>query len=343
MREISRELGILRPGSSAIDRIIAPLTELLETEHVLAYSVRDAGDHLELERWNGHANLDSARDSFADALLRPHAVPVILYNFMRPLAHHRDRFVEATKWIERERPGGYLDSRMYREVMKPVGLGSLKQHRALVCDGPALLAWFGVLQSQPVTARQDRLVSSLLPELRRTMALERQLAGEPTSTAMLEVALDALGYPALICDARGRVHAANAAARAITPTRRSELAARVAQFAAGRADHRTEITSIASPGLPSLYLVAPRTEPDNAAYAAAIAAAAARWTLSPRQTEVLELVARGLANATVAAMLGVSERAVEHHVTALLARADVDNRARLVAAVLTATAAPGRR
>ena len=68
--------------------------------------------------------------------------------------------------------------------------------------------------------------------------------------------------------------------------------------------------------------------------ATAVAAGGTRWTLSQRQVAVLEHVARGLANATIAALLGVSERAIEHHVTALLQRAGVTNRAGLVAAVL---------
>lgn len=62
--------------------------------------------------------------------------------------------------------------------------------------------------------------------------------------------------------------------------------------------------------------------------------AAARWVLTPRQTEVLELVSRGLATATVAAILGVSERAVELHVTAIFDRVGVDSRAALINRVL---------
>lgn len=72
-----------------------------------------------------------------------------------------------------------------------------------------------MLQPEVETPSQRRLLTALLPALRRTLLLERQLAGEATTAAMLEVPLDALGYPAVICDARGIGHAANAAARAL--------------------------------------------------------------------------------------------------------------------------------
>jgi DNA-binding NarL/FixJ family response regulator len=60
-----------------------------------------------------------------------------------------------------------------------------------------------------------------------------------------------------------------------------------------------------------------------------------RWQLTPRQGEVLGLVSRGLANATIAAALGCGDRAVELHLTALFDRAGVESRAALVARVLT--------
>lgn len=59
-----------------------------------------------------------------------------------------------------------------------------------------------------------------------------------------------------------------------------------------------------------------------------------RWGLTPRQREVLELVLRGTATATIASALCVSERAVEHHVTALFDKVGVDGRTALVATVL---------
>jgi DNA-binding CsgD family transcriptional regulator len=60
----------------------------------------------------------------------------------------------------------------------------------------------------------------------------------------------------------------------------------------------------------------------------------ARWGLTPRQREVLGRVAGGDATGTIAAALGISERAIEMHLTALFDRVGVDSRAALVARVL---------
>jgi DNA-binding NarL/FixJ family response regulator len=58
--------------------------------------------------------------------------------------------------------------------------------------------------------------------------------------------------------------------------------------------------------------------------------AAVRLGLTPAQTRVLERVARGVSNATIAAELKVAERTVEAHVTAILEKAQVPSRAALI-------------
>ena len=62
--------------------------------------------------------------------------------------------------------------------------------------------------------------------------------------------------------------------------------------------------------------------------------AAARWRLTPRQRQVLALLADGQANKTIASRLGVQENTVEVHVSAILRRAQVDSRASLIASLL---------
>ncbi len=58
--------------------------------------------------------------------------------------------------------------------------------------------------------------------------------------------------------------------------------------------------------------------------------------LTPRQREVVQLVARGLANKQIASDLGISERAVKGHVSDLLQKFGVANRAGLIASIMTA-------
>ncbi len=55
--------------------------------------------------------------------------------------------------------------------------------------------------------------------------------------------------------------------------------------------------------------------------------------LSPRQAQVARLIAAGLRNAEIASRLGLSERTVEKHVSAVLDRLDVTSRAAVAARV----------
>jgi DNA-binding CsgD family transcriptional regulator len=60
-----------------------------------------------------------------------------------------------------------------------------------------------------------------------------------------------------------------------------------------------------------------------------------RWGLTPRQSAVLALVAQGESNRTVAGRLGCSEKTVELHVSALLAKTRCLSRSQLVASFWT--------
>ena len=64
-----------------------------------------------------------------------------------------------------------------------------------------------------------------------------------------------------------------------------------------------------------------------------VAAAAARWGFTPRQTELLGLLVDGLSNRVIAATLAISERTVETHLTAMFDKAQVEGRGEMVAGV----------
>lgn len=67
----------------------------------------------------------------------------------------------------------------------------------------------------------------------------------------------------------------------------------------------------------------------------AVGAATGQWRLTPRQRDVLELLARGVTNAVIADELNIAERTVEFHVTAIFDKAGVDNRTALLARLFT--------
>lgn len=57
------------------------------------------------------------------------------------------------------------------------------------------------------------------------------------------------------------------------------------------------------------------------------------WALSKRQAEVFRLVATGYSNLAISARLGISDRTVGVHVSAILLRANASTRTELVALV----------
>ena len=52
--------------------------------------------------------------------------------------------------------------------------------------------------------------------------------------------------------------------------------------------------------------------------------------LTPRERDLLELIAQGRDNAQIAAKLGLSEKTVRNHITSIFAKLEVDNRARAI-------------
>lgn len=145
----------------------------------------------------------------------------------------------------------------------------------------------------------------------------------------LVVALDQLGVPAFVSDANGRPVYANAIGTEMfdrDPAGMTQnLTDRITRFA-------PDVREIRAPGLPPHWLVvlspgSPGTKtPDER-----VAAAARIWNLTARQIEVLRLVVTGDANKSIAARLSCAEATIEAHITALLRKSRVENRAQLVA------------
>jgi DNA-binding NarL/FixJ family response regulator len=71
-------------------------------------------------------------------------------------------------------------------------------------------------------------------------------------------------------------------------------------------------------------------EPQMSELAQRVASAARKWKLTPRQIQVVRLIARGCGNKDIARELHISLNTVETHVSAILRAADAGTRLELL-------------
>jgi DNA-binding NarL/FixJ family response regulator len=218
------------------------------------------------------------------------------------------------------------------QVLSRFGLRGHDQLRVLVCDGPVLLAWIGALQPAPFEARQRRMMQRIVPALRRRLIVEHLLTTAPNSRKMLDAALEAIPTAAFVVGARGAIVQTNAAGRAWLDRDRTEVRAALREAVQGatRAP-RFDVTCVAGAGGQTCSLAVLRR--GAAPPSVHAASAAAYWSFTPRQAEVLALLVDGVSTRTIAGMLKVAERTIEAHLTAMFQRAQVATRAELVARV----------
>ena len=259
------------------------------------------------------------------------------YDASSPESDQRNRVVEAISRI----PLGELESsRIYSEVLVPLRLEQHEQLRVLVCDGPELLGWFGAFISAGADARQRKILRRLVPAVRERLSIEQRLREAPRLSAALEAALDHLGAPAFVLSERGNIRELNAAGRALVDgASGSDLTGSLQQAVTGPAGKLGfELIRLQDGGRPMGWLALARGRASNAPASLdrrmRTERHASRWRLSPRQTQVLELLASGASNLRIGSELGISERTVEDHVAAILTKAQVGTRAELIAALL---------
>lgn len=338
LASLTNELQTLRLDSECpVDALLSDTRELLGTDSVGMYSVADTASGWHFERYHVHCDPSGwLRDGMLRLFTQENGTqPVLFYDLARPAPAHRNRLIEATAMIDTKIPGGWRESGLYREVLRPFGIGEARQHRILLCDGASLLAWFGAFHHGTLSVTQKRMMYALARPLRRRLRLERRLCGAPRSLTTLDAALENIGAPAFIVRASGVILSLNSEGRRLLAqcreTRRS-----IHDAICGRpitATIRFDATPICDNGVPSCWLVVGQRSAE-CVLATALARAEKRWQLTRRQAEVLAKIVRGLTNETIAADLEVSARAIELHISALFVRAGVASRAALVSATL---------
>ncbi len=336
LEDLTRELGTLKLHGTddTIKRVTPAMRELLELENVVLFSLKRSGLGWDFARWNESGLPRALHPAYRKLLLHDESSRVVYVDMSRPVAAHRNRFVDASTWFTEKVPERWEQSTMHA-MLAPLGLQHHHHYRSLLCDGPALLGWFGTLFAETPTARQYHLLSQLAPAVRSRLALERQLHAAPLAFVALEAALEQLGAAAMVVDAHGDVREANSAARGLLDGADSSVRTALRDAVTRRPNKLAfQLTELRDCGLGVHWLAILRTDGLALRSAARVRTCATRWTLTPRQVAVLELVVTGMANATIGAMLGIGDRAVELHVTAIFDRAGIESRAALVATVL---------
>lgn len=250
----------------------------------------------------------------------------------------QNRVATVAQLIRRGHAGSAMRDRLARIGQQLRGLRTVEQVRALISEGNTMLAWVGAL-SEDVEAfgeREQSALRKLIPHFHKRLLLEQRLEHAPLRLATLDAALEAMSEPVfLVCAARQPV-LMNSGARALWSASRLEVGQDIQDALSGDA-RKFRVTRVAGRGLPPHWLLVRRAGRTESI--ARLAYARQAWALTPREAQVLALVAEGRTNLAVSRDLACAERTVELHVTRLLQKARVSNRASLVAQFWTGKAA----
>jgi DNA-binding CsgD family transcriptional regulator len=325
--ELQAELGALREGAPHTFSWLAPaLRDLLGAEKAILCSYAPEDDHIFIE----DAETPGISAEFkvaANRFLKNCPIRFTAFNPLRPEPWQRNRtltFAELAKVVD---PRGVP----IFEVYKQFGMATFDQARVLVCEGASLLAFVGIVQSTLIDVRQRRLLTRLIPALRRRFGAERLLTNGRATKLMFDAALEEISGLAFVVSERGTVLEANSVG--VAWLAHEGVAGRRALREACRnplhvASQEFRVTKVTSPGVATRFLVVKRDEPrlEHSAKEAG-----KRWGFSARENDVLTHLAEGMTNRSIAAALAISERTVEVHLTSMFDKAQVESRSELVA------------
>jgi DNA-binding CsgD family transcriptional regulator len=224
-----------------------------------------------------------------------------------------------------------------RRVLAAGGERAAEMRAHMLC-GASLVAWVGLWRSRRFDADEERHFAEVAELVEDRLRLAHDLAELSTTRVALAASLDALGA-ACIVDAHGEVLAASAGAGALLEAEPVGTRKRLQGAIHGHPGRsHAHVRRLAADTHFARFLVV--LDPPPSDRTALVERAVTRWGLTRRQAEVLGLVTEGASNAAIAATLGVGDRAVEMHVTAILDKAGVASRAALLAAVFGVDMAP---
>lgn len=153
---------------------------------------------------------------------------------------------------------------------------------------------------------------------------------EPTEAAALAAVLEEIPSAAFILWADGRIACVNRLGHSARELAPDSIDSGLVESLEGRSE-AFRVTRILAPGAPRHFLAVQAggaIDPGPR-----LADAAARFGFTPRQTQVLGLLALGRSNKAIGSALGCAEATVEIHVTALLAKSGCGSRLELMSRV----------
>ena len=316
-RDLSALLDRAPVGAKPLYELVGQLPALLGAEEACTFLVQGEGKKRRLEFFHG-AQMPAGIVPAYQRWLSSAPARFAAYDPARPDPRQRNRVLRTVDL------DALTDTRklpINRSFLPRFGLGGKDQMRALICDGASLLAWVGAYRARPFTREEQRLFGAVVPALQRRLSLERKLVEAQRQTAELGAVLEGVPAAAFVLARGGALLHANAAGRALLERDRAMIEEKLRGGAPG-----VQLARLDSEGGLSLAILPLPGDP-----APLVAVARLRWSLTPRQAQVLQLVARGMSNRALAAALGCAESTVELHVTALLEKSQCESRAHLVA------------
>jgi DNA-binding CsgD family transcriptional regulator/PAS domain-containing protein len=325
VRAVEDSLAHFSLDGDNVQAAVEALHDLLGTEKLCLHGLgqRSDNDDVVITREAGVGYPRATWREIFDDFARGRGLDVSGFNVLRPEPAQRDRV------LGRDQIAALTQGRSVavEELDRRLGTHGHDTTRVLVCDGPSTLAWLGFIQPDKATEHQRELLERIVPAFRRRLLFDRMVAEATLANSAMVSALEHLPGAAWVLDSDGRIAHANVAGRARFDDNGAATRAALGACAVGTADPRFKVMPLRGGDGRVGHIVV--EVPDRAA-TSGVGEAARRFGLTPAQTRVIERVARGVSNATIAAELGVAERTVEAHVTAILVKAQVPSRAALI-------------
>ena len=320
-RDLIAQLDRAPISSRPLREVVGQLPRLLGAEQACAFLVRSDRGRRQLEFFHGArmpAGIRPAYQRWLETAPRKFAS----YDPDRPEPRQRNLALRSADLLALT---GHRTPPVVRSFLPRFALSESDQLRVLICDGPALLAWVGAFRARPFGRGEVRLLNQVAPALQRRLALERTLVEAQRTAAEIGAALEAVPAAAFVIGRAGGVLHANAAGRSLLERQRRSVQEQLGAALQGPVPG-VQLARLSFDSSIHLAIVQHAADPTPL-----VAMARARWQLTPRQAQVLQLLAQGLSNRAIGASLSCAESTVELHVTALLDKSQCESRSHLVA------------